>query len=243
MVNENESGKDINDIYGQFSINKYDEKYSINYANLDKNIQKNKSYLFYKNLLLNSLSKSSKKLNILDIGCGSGRYADLFLDKSNYTGIDISPFMIDQFYKNHLKDRKTKLLIGDFRNYDFQNNFFDYIYSIGVLAEYIPLNREILEKMHFCLKPKGKIIFTALDSKYDKPSLKFLILNQFLKKMPKTIRKLPFFNKYLRRSSISYENLVKILNQTSFEGKYEITNFKICDSLWKGAHHIVKLVK
>lgn len=88
-------------------------------------------------LSLSEIKKLKKKCNILDIGCGPGRYAyDLVKKKHSVVGIDFASDMIKIARKKNinLKD-KTKFIIGDYLKYNFKKRydvallmgFFDYI--------------------------------------------------------------------------------------------------------------------
>jgi len=80
---------------------------------------------------------------VLDIGCGPGRYCEIFskLNK-DVTGIDIASQMI-QFADNRSKQKnlKIKYLVGDYANYEFNNKFdlailmgfFDYIKDANLI--------------------------------------------------------------------------------------------------------------
>ncbi len=69
--------------------------------------------------------KNLNKKKILDAGCGSGRLTR-FISKygAETYGVDIIPLP---------KDKKVKFIQADIQNLPFKNNFFDYIYSEGVL--------------------------------------------------------------------------------------------------------------
>lgn len=71
----------------------------------------------------------TKRGNILDAGCGTGRYLDLLSKKfNNVYGMDISENMI------YLAKKKGYcVFLGDCNNLPFKDNSFDVILSIGVL--------------------------------------------------------------------------------------------------------------
>jgi len=90
--------------------------------------------------------------NILDLGCGTGR----FLNLANY-GVDISSNMIEIAQS---KFPKIRFKEGSVSNIPFENNHFDAIYSLHVIMH---LNQEItqsfLSETHKKLKSNGKLIF------------------------------------------------------------------------------------
>jgi len=98
---------------------------------------------------------------ILDLGCGNGRFIELFRGKNiEYVGIDISQKLIEiarQKYPN-----------GNFQIFDglkipFPDNYFDNIFCIAVL-HHIPgseLRQEFLREARRVLKPSGKLILST----------------------------------------------------------------------------------
>ena len=114
-------------------------------------------------------NSSKKRLNILDLGCGPGLYAEKFAKKGHQvTGIDFSINSIDYA---QLKAKEKKLDInyinGDYLSLDFGENIYDLIIlvftDLGVL---LPDDRNILlGKIRKALKPKGVFIFDLLNDK------------------------------------------------------------------------------
>jgi 2-polyprenyl-3-methyl-5-hydroxy-6-metoxy-1,4-benzoquinol methylase len=109
-----------------------------------------------------------KSLNILDIGCGTGRHA-IELAKRGYkvTGVDLS--------ENQLKRAKEKAeeagLAIDFQIQDARNLPFDVEFDLAImlceggfsLMETDEMNFEILKNATKALKDNGKLIFTTLN--------------------------------------------------------------------------------
>lgn len=74
-----------------------------------------------------------KGCKILEIGCGNGRFLDV-LSKSGAVcyGMDLS-LSVESAY-NNLKNRENVFIVqGDLNHPPFKENFFDFVYSIGVL--------------------------------------------------------------------------------------------------------------
>lgn len=97
-----------------------------------------------------------KGKSVLDLGCGSGRFADIainfgatvvLLDNSN--SIDIA--------KNILGDNDKDILFvqGDALMLPFENKMFDYVFSIGVL-HHTPNPQKGVAESFRVLKPKGE---------------------------------------------------------------------------------------
>jgi SAM-dependent methyltransferase len=71
-----------------------------------------------------------KSGSILDIGCGTGRFAGLFVNNQHcaYTGIDHNP----KYIKYCKRKLKGEFLTADAVNFDFAGGKFDYIISMCV---------------------------------------------------------------------------------------------------------------
>lgn len=110
--------------------------------------------------------------NILDLGCGDGRYAEKFLEMGarSARGIDISPAMIEL-----AKSRSTSadFVVGDCRELPYDNESFDFIFSNFVLQHCQDLTA-VFAEISRTLKQGGSFIgsFNSIDTDNDK------ILNQ-----------------------------------------------------------------
>ena len=98
-----------------------------------------------------------KGKKVLEIGCGSG------IDSAEFAKHGAEVYSVDMTDKavNHtkklfkqlkLKGEISKAVASDL---PFQNDFFDLVYSYGVL-HHIPYPERALEEIHRVLKPKGK---------------------------------------------------------------------------------------
>ncbi len=77
--------------------------------------------------------ENTSKSNILEIGCGNGRDS-LYFGKQGYSviGIDISPDAIRIAEKNN-KLNNVVFEVGDAEELDFDDEYFDVVYSLSVL--------------------------------------------------------------------------------------------------------------
>ena len=73
--------------------------------------------------------------NILEVGCGKGKDLIQFImeDDINITGIDIQD--------RGLKNSNINLLIKDCESIEFDDNYFDCTFSIGLLEHISPINK------------------------------------------------------------------------------------------------------
>lgn len=110
----------------------------------------------------------NKALNILDVGCGTGRHA-IELSKRGYTvtGIDLSESLLkkarEKAEKQHLE---IEFLRQDARNLPFEDRFDAAIMlceGAFPLMETDEMNYEILKNVSKTLKAKAKLIFTTLN--------------------------------------------------------------------------------
>lgn len=122
-------------------------------------------------LALNEAKKLKRKLNIIDIGCGPGRYVfDLANEGHTLTGIDISRDMIKiAKKKNLIHKKKTNFIVGDYLNKNFKkkfdyailNGFFDYIEEPDVVFKKLKKDCNIFvgsfPKLYNWLTPQRKI--------------------------------------------------------------------------------------
>ena len=117
----------------------------------------NRLFQYHLNEFISLIPKDAK---ILDIGCGSGRDVQYFLDYNlNPIGIDISHEMINE--------AKTRVPNGDFkkmdmRNLKFKENTFD---ALWACASLLHISRKelpkVLQNLNKIIKPNG-ILFIAL---------------------------------------------------------------------------------
>lgn len=139
-----------------------------NVKNYPVTLGQDKETELYRQLLKQTCADSKKKLNILEVGCGTGLYFSCLSNISKLVGLDVSEEMIKRAKANvsdnfdHLKDVTTLINTGI---EDFQtNDKFDFIYSIGTLGEYCSFNDYLFNKLLGFLSPGGFLFFTIVDS-------------------------------------------------------------------------------
>lgn len=115
---------------------------------------KMEKYINYKEL------KSKENLRILDFGCGNGRYSYFF--KELFPQAEIYALDVDLEEKHHLKDEKIKFkeISSDYVDFDFEENYFDLIFSSNVI-EHIPRDQYLvyLKRFKKSLKEDGRFVF------------------------------------------------------------------------------------
>ena len=110
----------------------------------------------------------NKSIQILDIGCGTGRHA-IELSQRGYSvkGVDLSQSQIERaIEKSKEKGLKIDFSVADARNLEFESEF-DLVIMICEggfsLMETDEMNYQILRNASNVLKSKGKFIFTTLN--------------------------------------------------------------------------------
>lgn len=103
------------------------------------------------------LSQIKKCHKILDIGCGDGNVTQIYLEKGEVYGIDISPFALKAAAK---KGIKTSLQDLNNLPLKFPENSFDYVIATDVAEHLIdPVN--LLKEVKRVLKKNGMFILTV----------------------------------------------------------------------------------
>jgi SAM-dependent methyltransferase len=161
---------------------KYAEIYDALYSN--KDYASETDYLF---ALLGDLSGKS----VLDIGCGTGRYAEEFARRNaNVHGIDLSPEMIDvaNNRRSVLETPTKKNLtyqVGDARYFKSERSY-DVVCSLFHVINYQLTDEELIlffSTAHDALKPGGVLVFDFWFGPgvlSDKPALREKTISQDL---------------------------------------------------------------
>jgi ubiquinone/menaquinone biosynthesis C-methylase UbiE len=106
-------------------------------------------------------------IDVLDLGCGTGRYFWGLRHVNTLTGLDASaPMLAEAAQPTRAKEisaRRIALVKGDLATHAFADNSFDLVYSIGVLAEHVALTRALVTRVAGWLKPGGRFAFTTVD--------------------------------------------------------------------------------
>ncbi|KAG4082942.1 methylase [Neocallimastix lanati (nom. inval.)] len=95
---------------------------------------------------------------LLDAGCGTAPMISLLKEKfpdKKYTGIDISPKMIEKANSKNLTN--TEFIVGDCENLPFDENSFDIVITSQSFHHY-PNPQDYFNSVYKVLKPGGKFI-------------------------------------------------------------------------------------
>ncbi len=96
---------------------------------------------------------SKSDVRVLDIGCGTGNYTDLFqkLSRVQVYGIEPSAGMLD---KARQKNKNITFKSGQADNIPFDNDFFDFVYMTDVVHHVLDI-KAMFEETWRILKPGG----------------------------------------------------------------------------------------
>lgn len=149
------------------------------YASLHDNnvgyIRNEKNREYYYTMIMNEINNkftSKQQLNVLEIGCGTGTFCDLFLKLGvkSYTGVDISDKMIE-IAKNKFDNLNVNFITSSIEEIDLTQKY-DIIISSSFLHHMYDLNL-VMQKINNLLKdngfyiamhePKTNEIFSKLD--------------------------------------------------------------------------------
>ena len=75
---------------------------------------------------LKTLIRLTKINNVLDVGCGTGEFSELFDNSISYTGIDAQKEFIEYAVDNHIGNSKS-FLVMDINKAKFKKNEFDVV--------------------------------------------------------------------------------------------------------------------
>lgn len=116
------------------------------------------------NHILNFLKTKTKDKNVLDVGCGTGKYSiELLKTAKSLIGVDKS--------KNQLEIAKSKtknkdcFVCADASNLPFKDNTFDVIISCWCVGTILDnqVQQKVLNEQKRVLKPNGEIYFVEND--------------------------------------------------------------------------------
>lgn len=105
-------------------------------------------------------SSLSERLNIIEVGCGTGQTLNVFSNKNITTGIDISVNALKQS-----KDKCDNQILGDMFYIPFKDCTFDLVYNSGVIEHFPdPLNCDAVREMTRITKKGGYVMIIVPNS-------------------------------------------------------------------------------
>jgi SAM-dependent methyltransferase len=144
----------------------YDESYARRYRDRDDQLEAVSSNRALIEWLGGICDRFDHPIDVLDLGCGTGRYFWGLRKVASLTGIDASAPMLEEarhpIHAERLDGIPITLIHGDVMTHAFTEGSFDLVYSIGVLAEHVPLDQSVVNRVHAWLGPGGRFAFTTV---------------------------------------------------------------------------------
>jgi SAM-dependent methyltransferase len=105
-------------------------------------------------------------IDILELGCGTGRYFHTLRNVHRLVGIDVSRPMLEHARTPSgdvaLRPEQITLIEGDFLQHEFGAGEFDVVYSVGVIGEQTPFDRVLATRVQRWLRPGGVFAFSTV---------------------------------------------------------------------------------
>jgi ubiquinone/menaquinone biosynthesis C-methylase UbiE len=144
----------------------YDDGYARKYRDRDETLQQEPTYHEFITWLQQVCGRFTHPIDVLDLGCGTGRYFWGVTNARSLVGFDGSAAMLAEARHPVRADRISApgitLVQGDLSTQSFPDQSFDLVYSIGVLAEHVPLDAPLAARVWRWLKPEGRFAFTTV---------------------------------------------------------------------------------
>lgn len=165
---------------------KVSERFSRWAATYDKSPLQNLVFRHSHNMFLREIKPRPRiRLNLLDVGCGTGEFAFRLTGYSNdiqIDGVDISPDMI-KIAKSKLYCSNIRFKVGDVENLPYGKETFDIITCSHSFHHY-PKQKRAVAEMHRVLKTNGRLMI--IDGSRD-TALGKIIFGKVIRKLEKNV--------------------------------------------------------
>ena len=144
----------------------YDRGYAERYRAHDDTLATSGPYLGFVAWLQGACSRFEGAIDVLELGCGTGRYFSALPNARTITGLDASAPMLElaksPYRADQIRAERIHLVQGDLLTHPFDDESFDLVYSIGVLAEHAPLTHAVVDRVARMLKRGGRFAFSTV---------------------------------------------------------------------------------
>jgi SAM-dependent methyltransferase len=144
----------------------YDADYAKRYRAHDDQLLESPACLGFVDWLQRTCRQFQPPIDVLDLGCGTGRYFWALEGVRTLVGIDASASMLEEaahpFRADQIRAGKIELIHGDLFDHDFGASRFHLVYSIGVLGEHSPLDQVVVARVRHWLNSGGRFAFTTV---------------------------------------------------------------------------------
>lgn len=152
--------------WGRKAADLYATDYARRYREHDEQLGTVDAYLAFCGWLAEICARFDAPIDVLDLGCGTGRYFAALTNVNCLVGLDASAPMLAEaahpIAAARITAKHVQLVEGDVLTHAFPKNSFDLIYSIGVLAEHTPFDARIVANAARWLRPGGRFAFTTV---------------------------------------------------------------------------------
>jgi SAM-dependent methyltransferase len=220
----------------------FDATWAAAYRRLDE--QAADDVISHYGALLTRLSASfGRKIDALDVGCGTGRYFHCLRNVGRLVGIDPSSHMLERartpVHHPEITVESIELMCGGLESVTFPDSSFDLIYSIGVVGEYAPVDPAFLRRCLRLLRSGGCLFVTAVDSRSriavpesQRPSLLRRLLRKSWPLLPVPLR--VFVNHGLSPHYVTRRRLEHLFRTAGF-ARWQIDPY-VHKAGWLGTH-------
>jgi SAM-dependent methyltransferase len=143
-----------------------DAAYARKYRDHDDTLDTSRPYRDLVAWLQDASRRFDAPFDALDLGCGTGRYFWALPGARSVTGVDRSAPMLAKaaspVHADLIAARRVALVRGDLSTIEFSAGAFDFVYSVGVLAEHAPLDADVVSRVARWLRPGGRFAFTTV---------------------------------------------------------------------------------
>ena len=145
----------------------YDEDHSRFYRDKDEASLQGRVVRARSRLLGDICRSFDRRIDVLELGCGTGRYFHALRNTRKLVGLDYSQHMLD-LARNPVRAEEMDVDQIELKRFDATTDplpveAFDFVYSIGVLAEFVKLSVPLINGIHDALRPGGVAFFTTVD--------------------------------------------------------------------------------
>ena len=208
------------------------------------------SFRHYSGILESLCTAEAAPIDVLDVGCGTGRHFHRLRNVRRLVGIDISPHMIEQarapVRASEISATSIELFAGDLFSLPLGEEAFDLVYSVGVYGEYAPFDDALLKRLRQLLRPGGRLFITAVDSasrvsepENQAPSLPRRVVRKLFPSLPAGLRRA--LNRRLSPHYVSRMQAEAVLARAGLES-IEIAEYQHVSG-WRGVHFDCRATK